>query len=1286
VSIRSLGRWLYHAITSSDKRLYIESSLEELEDLADESASASEAFKLLGIFDELTYRITSPERRDRLKTKITSQLLRMEGIRLPLSSDREKVSEIRAQLLSRYAERADTERKANEAAAEKERLEAEARAQQEAERKAKEEAAAEKARLDAEARAQKEAERKAKEEAAAEKARLEAEAKAQKEAEEKARKEAERKAKEEAAAEKARLEAEAKAQREDEEKAQREAEWKNRLETKSKDLETRRKAIEEQRRIAEESRKKDLAEQIQKFLEARPLTPENNLNAEEKNQDVASNCSTSSLREQENSDTDTEHQPVPSASMQGQPEPEKEPDRQANEKVSPEAPNNVSRSDSERQSLAPVSGDPSEGFELPREGLEDGHTEVGEKQAAISGKHSSRNPSLGFTGTRSREEEREERRELARLRKLERAGEEDDQSEDELAGSELNGEFEEAEQFAPYLREIPAHWSDWSEQHWNVKLLDYCFVQKANENSSQGLPSTEEDLAFVTGDRESAPAEIAQALVDRVREFSVNRGLSPARLLIKRLETWDYNKPSPPRYFAFLWTTCLIAQGFPCPSEQGEFHKRYERDDVYGSNETQYLSGNLPAAWEQLSKWLDRDDIFDAHAHRLLILPKSDARRSIISHSWKLSFPCRSDRRRLHELVGDDKKGRASRESIDLQVISRLYYQGGFTPEFSAALKQQIDLIQQGNQLEEWLSAIIQREIEAQGTGQDQSGRKVKTKDSKGVCPKIILHLDDDDCYLELVLSSQLLIVDKPKKLSHKPYCAINLEAKEKKPQVVCKLDIDSKQEDLIAPELRVKIEEEAEEYFFRLRHEGLDSAVLAEWSCEGFPTSKPYILFNSETNEITNDREVIGSCLRLLFRRNWDVVLSDGIEAETEEPISVSGLGGWRLLLLARTSPLEKPETISLANANANGEECEIRWVEPGGGKSNSRPFLQGLSLPGQTNGFVMLADSPELWLPPAVTNAKIELFKIKDDEFYMPLGSIQVPSTEGWQRAEVRKLITCPGLYSVKLSYFEDSSDKPRQWTRQILVAEELDIKSLHPRSLQAKYRFKEIMRVVDLERNVSPMALKETREFWNADWLIRGLWAHEKIRVRLDGEGENFSPVLTADNAGRCKIPISAFEPYLLSRESAKLSIQRQGFICQYDLAFLIRSSNVSDKKISEEQEQSTIEIRKRPAQRRRLVYRVDLVVHGNRGNFDIQKMVVDGLDELIEESFDHLDRKSTEYPEGKFARGTRFVFHRLSFADIENESRERLCDELDLLVGSIGNKSGLAFSAEWSRAKE
>jgi hypothetical protein len=79
-------------------------------------------------------------------------------------------------------------------------------------------------------------------------------------------------------------------------------------------------------------------------------------------------------------------------------------------------------------------------------------------------------------------------------------------------------------------------------------------------------------------------------------------------------------------------------------------------------------------------------------------------------------------------------------------------------------------------------------------------------------------------------------------------------------PQVVGELDIDDKLEELIIPDIRVKIDVEQDEYVLKIRHEGLDNAVLAEWSCEGLTNSTHYILFNYETNEIINDEVLNGS------------------------------------------------------------------------------------------------------------------------------------------------------------------------------------------------------------------------------------------------------------------------------------------------------------------------------------------------------------------------------------------------------------------------------------------
>ena len=1263
MGLRLIGRWLYHTITSAEKRPFIKPTLEDLELLTAKAAGRRDILLLFGVLDELKYRVTSPGRRDKLTKRVLSLLTEYEGISISPDAEREEIAKARSAYLREVDQKATEEKRkktsearaTREAEAKAEREEAE---RKEAERMAKEAAAADQERLEAEANAkQEEAERKVAErnakEAAVEKERLEAEAKAKQEEAE--RKEAERNAKE-AAVEKERLEAEAKAKREEAERKEAERKAKEAAAEQERLVaEAKAQRVEAERKEAERKAKEAAAEQERLEAEAKAQREEaERKEAERKAKEAAA--------EQERLEAKAKAK-------------REEAERKEAERKAKEAAAEKTRLEAEVRLM------PDQELNSSRQLEEQAEADARLHEASES---DSKTPlTKGITRRLSRKEEREDRRELARLRRLERDGKASDQSEDEQLEAQLDDEIEEAEQFAPYLKVIPPHWSEWSEQHWNIKLLDYCFVQKANESSSQGIPSTEEDLIFVAGDIDSAPADIAHGLVDSVREFSFNHGLSPARLLIKRLETWDYRSAGPPRYFAFLWTTCLIAQGFPSPFEQGEFHKRYERDDVYGANESQSLRRNLPAAWLQLSKWLDRNDIFDSHAHRRLVLPQIDPRRTIISHSWKLSFPCRSDRRRLYEVLGRNRKAHTSRESIDLQLISNIYYQGGFTPEFTAALKQQIDLVQKGNQVEEWFSAIIHREIEAQGTSQVQSARKEKPKKLTGVAPKIRLHLDDEDCYLVLVLPSQSVAIEKPRRLSHKSYCTVTLESKGKMPQVVGELDIDDKLENLIIPEIRVKIDQEQDEYVLRLRHEGLDNAVLTEWCCEGLTNSTPYILFNFETNEIIADEILNGSRLSFLFRRNWDVVLSDGIECESEDPISVSRLGGWRLLLLAKTSQLENHETISLANVT--GEKLDICWMGSGDGKSNSRPLLKGLGLPGQATGFVMLADNPEVWLPPGIANIQIEMFKIEDDEFYMPIGSLQVPSTESWQPAGVRKLVTCPGLYSVRLSYLDNSSARMRKWSRHIILAEESNITRLHPASLQARYKFKETSKVLDLERDVSPFVFQESQEFWNAGWLILGLWPHEKIRVNLAGDGENYSQVLSATSSGSCEIPISTFEPYLLSRELARLSIQRQGFVCHYELAVLNGITTRDGQQLPQASMPPTTISTKPKAQKRRLVDTLEIVVYGMRSD-KIQDNLVTEVEALIEDGYEHLNLRTIEYPDSKRVPGRRLVFHRISFEGLDNEEKDNLSVGIDSLVGTNVEMSGLDIRAEWSRRRE
>ena len=128
-------------------------------------------------------------------------------------------------------------------------------------------------------------------------------------------------------------------------------------------------------------------------------------------------------------------------------------------------------------------------------------------------------------------------------------------------------------------------------------------------------------------------------------------------------------------------------------------------------------------------------------------------------------------------------------------MISKIYHDGGFTPEFTSALKQQIGLIQKGNHAEEWLISIIQRELDAQGLKSDQSFRRIKSEGSSINSPKIILNDDDDDCYLELLLPSEKLTIDKSRCHGQKTYCTVSLESLGRMPKIISEVDIDDKQQ-----------------------------------------------------------------------------------------------------------------------------------------------------------------------------------------------------------------------------------------------------------------------------------------------------------------------------------------------------------------------------------------------------------------------------------------------------------------------------------------------------------
>ena len=694
---------------------------------------------------------------------------------------------------------------------------------------------------------------------------------------------------------------------------------------------------------------------------------------------------------------------------------------------------------------------------------------------------------------------------------------------------------------------------------------------------------------------------------------------------------------------------------------------------------------NLNVAWTRLSKWLERNDIFDGKSHRRLALPNIDQSRSIISHSWKLSFPCRSDRKRLHETLASYKGQNISREGIGVRLISNIYYQGDFTPAFTSALKQQIDHLQSGNQKEEWLIAIIQRELEAQAESQAFSGSRAKSTPLKVEPAKIVLYLDDEDCYLELVLPGQSLPIEKTRCLSQKTYCAIKLENKESMEGVIGELDIDPKQEKLFVPECRWKIDEEKDRYEIKIHHQGHDNAVLAEWNCEGLSAIKPYILIDTDTNEIISENTAFGVSLSFLYRSDWNVVTSNGIEAE--EPIRISKLKRWRLLLLTKTSSLDSNEAILIKNSK--GDKFEIHWGSSENSSFERKPILTGLFQPDKdkTNTLVDLKGYPEVWMPPMEEEASIELFKIEEEEFYTPIKTINIAAAEKWQSAGVSSEINYPGEYLIRVKYCNYNSAKAKKWTKNILIVQPVDAGTLEPKHLQARYRHGASLKVLDLEKDVTPLRLQGSQDFWNAMWQIIGLWSNERIRVNIAADERSHSYSMSADSTGHCEIPIAAFEPYFITKRSARLSIQRHGFIHQYELAF--HEEELKKIEVKERYNDSDFSIKQtsRSNKRRRVVDMLELAVYSARGGKNQRKILAKVFKSAIKNEYADQVAASHLYPEGEFAKGDRLVIYRFIFQDISSNLKEDiLATAKNAMWHLIESNAGLKIEVEWTQGRE
>jgi hypothetical protein len=1251
MGLRTVGRWLYHAITSSEKRPYIQSDLSELEALVAKATEDRGILKLFAILDELKYRISSPAKRDQLVKQIISILGEYEGILLAPSVNHAEIAaarrkfeinlelreqeqerqkreerdrkrqELAAEQLRREEERKEAERKAREAAAEKERLEAETKAQQEqaerkeAERKARE-AADEKARLEAETKAQqeeaerKEAERKARE-AAAEKERLEAEAKAQQEEAE--RKEAERKTRE-AAAEKERLEAETKAQQEEAErkeaqrKAREAAAEKERLEAEAKAQQEEAERKEAERKAREAAAEKDRLEaeaEAQRHAEeeeqARLAAEADRLRLEQGRREVEAEAQRSAQEEEQARQTaEAEHlrleEPsgiaeevhstavVENATTAEVPAPEDaiiEPrtytDKNSSNKIENETEDSKRRNTSisgaarRRSSQLDERGDDDAKPKNQSEAEDGDEDELEPVESEFYAESSSldRQEWASDLSTESREDrtskidrvwerrlerdlmrmearERNEpkkdhqqdlgtlrngnRNETSRLDRLEASSaiEEDNENHD-IKSEDLINEDADSEAGTDSVAigsyQLNPDWRRWSEEEWNCNLLRYCFVDNANNGDSYGIPSSEEDLRYVVSDDQAASVEIAEALTTAILARASRHGKRPALLCKQRVERWNPLGNTEPPFFAFLWSTCMISQGYPNPNADGEFHARYER--VYGFQERTNCQALIPA-WEMLAQWLARDDVFPSESHRKLKLPTIiDLNKKNISHSWKLSFPRRSDRSILSVALEDLLDQGTSLDNITDDILRYIRGSGGFSPEFNKLLGEQLQYVETGLVLEEWFENLIEREIQClieidSDERTRNSERRAYTSD------QLILRVDvDDPGSIYLVLPKQKL--EKPDlKDNSVKYCIIDPAGEE--------FLADTKRGWLvIEEEVCDLVESIQDEWIWRLRIGSLSGTTVEKWRCPGVTKDVPVLCFCPITGQRLSafHLRTVGQEALIFLPRTFGLTATEDIEVvERYKWPSINGYHGFHLEKSVASTTLVFTSTTEFQG------ELSIPWSST----SSEKPCLTGPLIRGRK---LTYTTAPILWLPPSKQSTTVEL-SIRDLQTNQVASeeTMIIDPSDQWFKHDLALSLTNTGRFAVRTSLVRMSPEMPLKWRENFFLAGPALIDNRCPQDMAIEHQLFDSSRTLSLADFI-PHYFDGQEGFWLSDWILRGLWPFEPVMIQLSGAGESHRTSAVASPDGAIRISTSEFRNALPDRvNSFRLCVQPHG----------------------------------------------------------------------------------------------------------------------------------------------
>lgn len=192
-------------------------------------------------------------------------------------------------------------------------------------------------------------------------------------------------------------------------------------------------------------------------------------------------------------------------------------------------------------------------------------------------------------------------------------------------------------------------WHTWLYDTWNERLIDYCFrnIEGSEYEFVERIPATPEELVEIVGDPGADPDEVVGAFVTTIKRKLSIHNVSFKRFFLDYY-SWTPKSKAPPRFFAALWLTCLVAYGYPRGRNTG-FLKRIEEKEVLGPGASQQMNC-LPQLWRDLEEWTQiraNEEV----GSKPLKLPPEDTFRTRIGYSWFLAFPHHHDRRRLRELL-----------------------------------------------------------------------------------------------------------------------------------------------------------------------------------------------------------------------------------------------------------------------------------------------------------------------------------------------------------------------------------------------------------------------------------------------------------------------------------------------------------------------------------------------------------------------------------------------------------------------------------------------------------